>query len=268
MSSYLLVYAVLLAGFVVVFLIGRHQRKHDLVDIFWGMGFVLSGLAARLLGPGGATGVLMLALVAIWGLRLSLHLARRNLGKPEDFRYLAMRRRWQKNFEFVMFVRNYLLQFILNVLVGFPLVFINLQGAGSPDIFTWLGAVVWLAGFAFEVIGDEQLRRFKTNPDNKGRLMTQGLWSWTRHPNYFVEALLWWGIFFIGLTGNIGRVWLVFSPILITFLLLRVSGVPLLEKKYQGRDDWQAYTRRTSKFIPLPPRAAAGSHSHGGSPRP
>ena len=95
--------------------------------------------------------------------------------------------------------------------------------------------IIWIAGFAFEVIGDEQLRRFKAKPGNKGQLMTTGLWAWTRHPNYFGEALAWWGIFFIALTGDIGRAWLIFSPLLITYLLVYVSGVPLLEKKNEGR---------------------------------
>lgn len=252
--NYTIVYAILFAGFVGTFFIGKQKRKHDLIDIFWGLGFVLSGVSAWLMGSRSLAGSLMLLLVAVWGIRLSLHLAKRNLGKPEDFRYQAMRQRWTKDFERIMFVRNYLLQFALNVLVGFPLVFVNLQGAGNPDAFTWLGLAVWVFGFAFEVVGDEELRRFKTNPLNKGKLMTTGLWAWTRHPNYFGEAVIWWGLFIISLTGDFGRIWLIFSPVVITLLLLFVSGVPLLEKKYAGRADWQAYTRRTSMFFPLPPK--------------
>ena len=103
------------------------------------------------------------------------------------------------------------------------------------------------------MIGDEQLRRFKQNPENKGKLITTGLWAWTRHPNYFGEAVLWWGIYLISLSADPGRFWLIFSPLVITLLLLFVSGVPMLEKKYEGREDWEAYKRRTSKFFPLPP---------------
>ena len=153
-----------------------------------------------------------------------------------------------------MFLRVYLLQFALIAVIGFPIVYTNLLGAGDLGFFAWLGLLVWLAGLAFEVIGDEQLRRFKSKPGSKGRLMTTGLWAWTRHPNYFGEALSWWGMFLISLSGGIGRFWLVFSPMVITLLLTRVSGVPLLEKKYEGREDWEAYKRRTARFFPRPPR--------------
>ena len=149
---------------------------------------------------------------------------------------------------------NYLVQFILNVLVGFPIVYVNLEGARGHNLLTWLGMALWFIGFFFEAVGDEQLRRFKLNPDSKGKLMTTGLWAWTRHPNYFGESVMWWGIFVIGLSGDLGRVWLIFSPLLMTFLLLFVSGVPLLEKKYAGRPDWETYAKRTSKFFPLPPK--------------
>jgi len=248
------VYLVLLAGFAGVFAIGRRLRKHDLIDIFWGMGFVVSGLTAWVLGMRSAIGTLMLVLVTLWGLRLTVHLARRNLNQPEDFRYRAMREKWPKNFERIMFLRIYLLQFALNALIGFPLVYTNIAGAGPADLFTWLGLAVWLFGFGFEVIGDAQLRRFKADANNKGRLMTAGLWSLTRHPNYFGEAVLWWGLWLISLSRQTGRWLLVFSPVIITLLVRYVSGVPMLEKKYQGRPDWEEYKRRTSVFIPRPPR--------------
>ena len=253
--KYLLVYLILLLGFVVVFQIGRNKKKHDFIDIFWGLGFILAAAVSYLLGSKPASGLLMGVLVLIWGGRLSYYLGRRNIGRPEDFRYKAMREKWKKRFELVMFFRMYLLQFLLNAIIGFPIVYVNLQGARSPDFFTWLGLIVWLCGFAFEVIGDEQLRRFKLKPEGKGKLMTTGLWAWTRHPNYFGEALTWWGLFLISLTGDISRFWLIFSPLLITFLLVYVSGVPLLEKKYEGRADWEAYKKRTAKFIPRPPKA-------------
>ena len=252
--KYLLVYLILLLGFVVVFQIGRNKKKHDFIDIFWGLGFILAAAVSYLLGSKPASGLLMGVLVLIWGGRLSFYLGRRNIGRPEDFRYKAMREKWKKRFELVMFFRMYLLQFLLNGIIGFPIVYVNLQGARSPDFFTWLGLLVWLFGFAFEVVGDEQLRRFKLKPEGKGKLMTTGLWAWTRHPNYFGEAVTWWGLFLISLTGDIGRFWLIFSPLLITFLLVYVSGVPMLEKKYEGRADWEAYKKRTAKFIPRPPK--------------
>ena len=254
--KYLLVYMTLLAGFAAVFEIGRRRRKHDVIDIYWGMGFVLSGLVSWLLGPKSAVGTLMLALVAVWGLRLTIHLAVRNSGQPEDARYRAMRDKWPDGFERTMFFRIYLLQFGLNALVGFPLVYTNLQNGGPADALTWLGVSVWVIGFAFETIGDEQLRRFKRDARNQGRLMTTGLWSLTRHPNYFGEAVLWWGLWLISLSGHPERWWLVFSPIAIPVLVRYVSGVPLLERKYQGRADWEAYCRRTNIFVPGPPKGS------------
>lgn len=252
--KYILVYLILLSAFVLVFLIGKRNKKHDYIDILWGAGFVLSAVMSYLLGPKSTAGLLMTILTAIWGGRLSFYLAKRNIGKPEDFRYRAMREKWTNRFELVMFVKNYLVQFILNVLVGFPIVYVNLEGARGHNLLTWLGMALWFIGFFFEAVGDEQLRRFKLNPDSKGKLMTTGLWAWTRHPNYFGESIMWWGIFVIGLSGDLGRVWLIFSPLLMTFLLLFVSGVPLLEKKYAGRPDWETYAKRTSKFFPLPPK--------------
>lgn len=252
---YLLVYASLFAGFCLVFLIGRRAKKHDLIDVFWGLGFVLSALLAWLLGHRSALASCLSLLTLCWGLRLSLYLAHRNIGKEEDFRYRAMRQKWPRRFERIMFLRIYLLQFALNALIGFPVVYTNLQPAGQTN-WLWIpGLIAWLIGFLFEVVGDEQLRRFKRRPENRGQLMTGGLWRWTRHPNYFGEALLWWGIFLISLSAGMDRFWLVFSPLTITLLLRFVSGVPMLEKKYAGRADWEAYRRRTSIFFPRPPKS-------------
>ncbi len=252
--KYIVVYLVLLAAFTLVFFIGKKKQKHDYLDIFWGMGFITAALISYLLGSKPANGGLMTLLVILWGGRLTYYLAKRNIGKPEDFRYKAMREKWKKNFELVMYFKMYLLQFALNAFIGFPIVFVNLQGARGPGFFTWLGFLVWLTGFAFEVIGDEQLRRFKGKPENKGKLMTTGLWALTRHPNYFGEAVIWWGLFIISLTGDFSRVFLIYSPLLITFLLVYVSGVPMLEKKYEGRADWEAYKKTTNKFLPGRPR--------------
>ena len=253
--NYFLVYLVLFIAFVLLFLIGKRHKKHDYIDIFWGVGFIIQAIVSYLLGPKPNSGLIMALLTLVWGGRLSFYLAKRNIGKPEDFRYKAMREKWKKRFELVMFFKMYLFQFVLNAIIGFPIVYVNLQGAKSPDLFTWLGLSIWLFGFLFEVIGDEQLRQFKAKPENKGQLMTHGLWAWTRHPNYFGEAVTWWGLFVISLTGDIGRVFLVFSPLIITYLLVFVSGVPMLEKKYEGRDDWERYKKRTSKFIPRPPKS-------------
>lgn len=253
--NYVIIYLILLGSFALVFLIGKRHGKHDYIDILWGLGFVLSAVLSWLLGTRSQAGLLMTLLTFVWGCRLSFYLAKHNIGKPEDYRYRAMREKWPKRFELVMFVRIYLLQFVLNLLIGFTIVYTNLQGPQGTNWATTLGLIVWLTGFGFEVIGDEQLRRFKLEPKSKGKLMTRGLWAWTRHPNYFGEALTWWGIYIISLTGGLGRAGLFFSPLLITLLLVFVSGVPLLEKKYEGRVDWEQYKRRTGKFFPRPPRS-------------
>jgi steroid 5-alpha reductase family enzyme len=255
MNHYLIVYAILFVCFCIAFFIGKHAKKHDIIDIFWGLGFVISGLISWLLGTKSIPGSIITILTAIWGIRLTWHLARRNIGKMEDFRYQDMRKRWKNNFELNMFFRMYMFQFVLNAIIGFPIVFTNLEVTKpSFNLMLYIGIGVWLIGFIFEVVGDEQLRQFKSKPENKGKLITTGLWAWTRHPNYFGESLIWWGIFAISLSVDYTRFWLIISPLIITIFLLFVSGVPLLEKKYEGRVDWEAYKKQTSKFFPFPPK--------------
>lgn len=152
-----------------------------------------------------------------------------------------------------MFFKVYMLQFLLNVLIGVTVIVSNLQDIPDWSFRTGAGAVLWAAGFFFEAAGDAQLKKFKSDPANKGKLMTIGLWSWSRHPNYFGESLQWWGLFVMA-ADSAARLLLIVSPLTITGLLLFVSGVPLLEKKYEGRSDWEIYKKRTSKFVPLPPR--------------
>ena len=254
MKLYFFVYLALFLGFCVIFFIGKAAKKHDLIDVFWGIGFVVAAVFSWILGTKSNVGTVLTILTVVWGIRLSWYLAHRNIGKPEDFRYKAMRDRWPEKFELMMFLRIYMLQFALNVLIGFPVVYTNLEKAFPNNVMLYLGIAIWLVGFLFEVIGDEQLRRFKLNPENRGKLISTGLWAWTRHPNYFGETLIWWGIFIAAISVDLSRFWLIFSPIVITYLMLFVSGVPMLERKYEGREDWEAYKKRTSKFLPLPPK--------------
>ncbi|NLO37063.1 MAG: DUF1295 domain-containing protein [Clostridiaceae bacterium] len=251
----LIVLAALLGFFTVAYLVARQQKNNGLVDVFWGLGFVFSALVALWLGrPSGALPYVVTALVAVWGLRLTWYLARRNWGKPEDYRYANMRKTWNPaTFELRMFVQIYLLQLALNFVINLPAIVINLKDQPGWTWFTTIGLLVWLTGFSFEVVGDRQMRQFKANPANRGKLITTGLWRYTRHPNYFGEALLWWGIFLMAASHG-QHLWLVISPLVITLFLLFVSGVPMLEKKYAGRPDWEAYKAQTSCFFPLPPR--------------
>lgn len=253
--EYLVVCLVLFAFFTITFAIAQAQKNNGLVDIAWGLGFVVSAGVSYCLGkPQGTVPLVITILVAIWGLRLTWHLARRNLGKPEDFRYANMRRIWHPStFYLRMFVQIYLLQLVLSLAINLPAIVRNLQDQAVWNLWTTAGLVVWLCGFAFESIGDWQLKRFKADPAHRGQLITSGLWRFSRHPNYFGEATLWWGIFIMAVSDG-HSLWLIISPLLITLFLLYVSGVPMLEKKYAGRPDWEAYKARTSKFFPWPPK--------------
>ncbi|MBP9670263.1 DUF1295 domain-containing protein [Candidatus Woesebacteria bacterium] len=239
--------------FVITFLLAVLLRNNSIVDILWGLGFVAIAFIAYSFSSGNFIAQLILAYVVIWGLRLALHIGARNWGKPEDFRYAQWRKDWGKAFVLRTFFQIFLLQWILMQLVSIPIV---LGIVGVMKIAPWmmyLGMALWLTGFFFEAVGDYQLTQFKKKRSSKGKLMTNGLWSLTRHPNYFGEATLWWGIAILayGVTGN----YLAFvGPLTIDFLLLFVSGIPMLEKKYQGRADWRAYVKRTPAFFPLPPR--------------
>lgn len=251
----LIIFGALLIFFIVTFFIAQAQRNNGLIDIAWGLGFVFSALVSFAVGaPKGAVPMVITLCVVVWGLRLTWHLARRNLGKPEDFRYADMRRSWNpKTFYLKMFFRIYVLQLVLNYLINLPAIFTNLHGQASWGFLSTLGLVIWLVGFFFESVGDSQLKKFKADPANKGKLIKSGLWKYSRHPNYFGEATQWWGIYFMAISGN-NNYWLVISPVVITLFLLYVSGVPLLEKKYAGRPDWEAYKSITPKFFPGKPK--------------
>jgi len=253
--NHLIVLGALLAFFVAAFVVAQLLKNNGLVDIAWGLGFLLSaGVSFALGAPRGPVPIVMTALVAVWGLRLAWHVARRNLGKPEDFRYAHMRETWNpKTFLLRMFVQIYVLQLVLNYLIALPTVVTNLAAPTGWTAWATAGVAVWAAGFFFESVGDAQLARFKADPTHRGQLLTTGLWRYTRHPNYFGEAAQWWGLFLLALRGW-GTVWLVLSPLAITLFLLYVSGVPMLEKKYAGRADWEEYRRRTPKFFPWLPR--------------
>ncbi len=249
----IIVLAVTLALFIITFLQAKQKGKHDFLDIIWGMAFIVAAVTSYLLGQKTAVNSLMTLLVIIWGMRLTIHLFKRISNSKEDYRYQAYREDYKgNNYDLYFFFRMYLLQYILSILIGFPVIYSNLNGVTWSSL-TVIGLVVWLIGFIFESVGDSQLKAFIAQPENKGKLMTIGLWRYTRHPNYFGEATQWWGIYIIAIS-NFQNLWLVFSPVLITLLVRYVSGVPLLEKKYEGRADWQAYKAKTSVFFPLPPK--------------
>lgn len=249
--GFLIVYIILLGLFVLTFLKGKAAQKHDYIDIAWGMGFIVTALLSFILSKQKTgVGLLMVVLVMIWGMRLSYYLFKRNVGSKEDRRYVEFREKYNgKNFDLYFFFKMYLMQYVLNIIISFPVVFVNFKAGVSFNAISAIGLLLWILGFYFESQGDKQLKLFKADPKNRGKIMMEGLWAYTRHPNYFGESAQWWGIYLIAL-GNVSNYWLIFSPLTITLLLLFVSGVPLLEKKYEGRADWEAYKRVTPKFFP------------------
>ncbi len=228
------------------------MKRNDIADIAWGLGFVVMSWSAFLLSEYSGRSLLVNVLVTIWGLRLAWHITRRNLRKSEDSRYAAWRASW-KYFTLRSYVQIFLLQGIFLYVILLPVLFIHASAPVPLHLLDILGAMLWIVGFFFESVGDRQLKQFLHDPANKGKIMETGLWAYSRHPNYFGEVVQWWGIFLCALALPNGSLTIV-GPLLITFLILFVSGIPLLEKKYAGRPDFEAYKRRTSVFIPLPPR--------------
>jgi steroid 5-alpha reductase family enzyme len=187
-------------------------------------------------------------------LRLSLHLARRNLGKGEDFRYVRMRERFGARFWIVSLFVVFLLQAGLAWTVSLPIQAGQIVGSEQPlGPLDGLGFGVWLVGLVFETVGDGQLARFRADPTNRGRVLDRGLWRYTRHPNYFGDFCVWWGLWLIAVSA--GAPWSVIGPLLMSVLLIRVSGKGLLERTIgERRPGYADYVDRTSGFFPLPPK--------------
>lgn len=243
-----------------MFVVGMYTRDNSRMDIAYGPVLAWVGFAAWLAGgmPDHFRPLVMLGLACLWGGRLGLHIGLRHRGRGEDFRYRNFRESWGETFVWRSFLQIYMLQGAVILVVAAPILFAVDQPGGGPAWSDALGLSLFALGFFFEAVGDWQLARFKKNPDNRGRVMTRGLWRYTRHPNYFGEATVWWGFFFLGLASPLG-LWGVVSPLLISFLLLKVSGIPMLEARYEGNPEFEAYRRATSAFFPRPPRSTSSS---------
>jgi steroid 5-alpha reductase family enzyme len=237
------------------FVVALVKKDNSVADIAWGLGFVLAaGVTLIRRGDGPDRPVLATTLVLIWGLRLAVHIMFRNRKRGEDYRYAEWRRRWGRWFVARSYLQVFLLQGFFLLIISSPVILMNSTAQGSLGLLDLAGTAVWVVGFLFEAVGDAQLARFKRDPGNRGKIMDRGLWQYTRHPNYFGESLMWWGLFILALSVPGGWATVV-SPVLITFLLVRVSGVPLLERKYAGNAAFQAYARRTSVFVPWFPKS-------------
>lgn len=239
-----------------LWLLSLALRDVSIVDIWWGPGFAwLATVAFAIAGDPTPRDVLVLALVSLWGVRLGGYLLWRNWGQGEDARYVRMRRQYGARFPLVSVATVFGLQAVLQWFVSLPLQIAQLAPGSRPlGALDALGVALFATGLFFETVGDAQLARFKADPANRGRVMDRGLWRYTRHPNYFGDCLVWWGLFAIAAATPAG--WLtVASPLLMTFLLLRVSGVALLEKSLvRTRPSYRDYIERTSAFFPRPPR--------------
>ncbi len=247
--------------FLATFIIAKSRKKHDLLDILWGLSFIVPSVISLILnGSFTISNIIITILVTAWGCRLTYHIFIRNSKAKEDFRYVKYREEYKgKHFDLYFFLKMYMLQYVLSIIISFQIVYSNTKRIPEFTYLSAIGIIVWLIGYIFESVGDRQLKEFKNDKNNKGKLMTTGLWQYTRHPNYFGEATMWWGIYLI-VTSNYQNFFLIFSPIVITLLVRFVSGVPLLENKYDNRTDWdqkeawERYKKETSIFFPLPKR--------------
>ncbi len=245
-------YFMCLSSFILLninYLIAISKLNFGLIDIAWGLGFILISLTGSVLNEFSSIKEnLIFIFVLIWGLRLSIYLATRNIGAPEDYRYQDMRRRWSKSANFQAYFKIYLLQFFLMQIVAIPIFNAHFEKNFNLSVINYFGIFLWLFGFTWETIADYQKSTFKKNPQNKHLLCQVGLWNLSRHPNYFGEAILWWGIGLISFTQE--KFWVLIGPAFIHFLLLKVSGIPLIEKRHEKHPDFKDYKQSTPAFIP------------------
>ncbi len=240
---------------VSMFIIAQLIKDNSIVDIGWGLGFVIIAFVSYFASEGENTirQTIVLTLVSLWGIRLFLHLLIRSIGRGEDFRYANFRKQCGKNVRVIAFFRVFMMQGAIMLLLAYPIVLVNAADSSGLDIFAGIGILLWSIGFLFQSIGDFQLERFKKRKKHREEVLKSGLWRYSRHPNYFGEAVMWWGIFLIVLGVQNG--WTAFfSAAFINLLLLKVSGVPFLDKRYAGNAEYQLYKQETNLFIPWFPK--------------
>jgi len=236
------------------FLVSLGRKKNDIADFVWGFGLIFVAISTLIsIAEPNFRAVLVTSLVVIWGLRLSFHIYFRNK-KKEDFRLRKWQEKWGKYFVIKSYFQLFLLQGFLLLLVSLPVIVVN-STTSNPNLFWFdaLGIIIWFGGFIFETIGDYQLSRFVKSPNKQGRIMTSGLWRYSRHPNYFGEIVQWLGIFLIALSSPYW--WLsVLGPITIIIIIFKVSGISMMEKKYEGDLEFEKYKKITNKLIPSLPK--------------
>ncbi|GAA1923223.1 DUF1295 domain-containing protein [Nocardioides marmoribigeumensis] len=245
----------ILVVMAVTFAVALRVGKHAVIDVTWGLGFVVVAVVSLLVTGADARGVLVVVMVALWGLRLAGHIYLRSRGHGEDPRYVALLSRAPRSANAYALQRVYLPQAVIMWFVSWA-VQAAVTGDGDPGVLAWIGLVVFAVGLFFEAVGDWQLQQFRDDPTSKGKVLDTGLWRYTRHPNYFGDATAWWGIWLVAVDA--GGWWTVLSPVVMTWLLAKGTGAALLEKDiHDRRPEYVDYVRRTSGFIPLPPKKHA-----------
>ncbi|MFX1375783.1 MAG: DUF1295 domain-containing protein [Promethearchaeota archaeon] len=250
---------------IIAFFVGTIKKNNGLMDIFYGPGYFVVALSSLILNiiftnKVNIRQIIVTILVFIWAMRLAIYVFIRNRGKPEDYRYLAMRKRWKTNIVLKSFIQVYIFQGIVIFVVSFPVWFINISSVPSIEsifdiigISLLIGMIIWLIGFLFETIGDYTLYKFLQKPENKGEVMDRGVWKLSQHPNYFGEVTQWWGIYIIALAAPFGFITII-GPIFITYMIIKVSGIRLLDKRFEANDKYAEYKKRTSVFFPWFPK--------------
>lgn len=229
-------------------------KNVSIVDIFWGIGFVVvNAFYVFSSGELNPRKILILVLVTVWGLRLAGYLAKRNIGKGEDFRYQEFRRKYgAERYWWFSYFQTFILQGVLMMIVSLPLLGISM-GSGDLNLLDYIAILTWLIGFTFEAGGDFQLSRFKRDPGNKGKVLNTGFWKYTRHPNYFGDTAVWWAFAVFSIAA--GSYWQVIGTVVMTLLIIKVSGVALLEKTLnESKPQYREYIQKTSSFFPWFPK--------------
>jgi len=266
--SWFIPLAVALILGVCTWLMSLRLRDASIADIAWGPLFVaMAGIGFAAGGGHPARRLLVIGLVSVWGLRLAVHLGQRNLGGPEDRRYAAMRARYGQHWPLLSLPFVFLFQPLLAFLIAVPVhVALRLGGAVPLGLLDLAGAVLFAAGLTFETIADRQLRRFRADPTSRGHVLDRGLWRYSRHPNYFGECVAWWGLGLLGVAA--GSTLSLLGPVLLSLLLLRVSGVTLLERSIvERRPEYARYQRTTNAFFPGPARRSPGTEQQSSGAR-
>lgn len=253
MTIFFLIFISILLYKFLIFLISLKLKRSDIADVSWGLSFIVAGITAFFIsGFLSFEALIVFILISIWGMRLAIRIYLRNKNKNEDFRYQEFKKKFNGD-KLQILIKIFLFQGLLSFMVALPFLNTILFPSKFLNTAESIGIFIWIIGFCFEVVADHELDQFKKQNKNPDAVLGTGLWKYSRHPNYFGEITMWWGIFLISI-GN-GNVFInLIGPLTITFLITKVSGIPMLEKRYKGNKEFEDYKRKTSILIPLPPR--------------